>query len=225
MRPAPIVAPILALIIAALAMSGHAMAEALTASAVGPLVPSAPAEAELRSGTLTLSALGDGSYALRLDGVITPEVAARFNGLLDRLPAGAPLLLELRSPGGYTSAGYSMIDRVMAEREAGRPVSTRVGRGDYCESMCVGLFMVGETRVAAPDAEFMVHAPRGLTSGAVTVRSVQRMMDRLRQLGASEEWLRRVEAAGGFSGRVDYRVPAAQLAADRAGVVTALDRP
>lgn len=223
MRPALFVAATLAVLLNA----GSAGAEALTASAARPVPPGAPAgpAPELIPGTLTLGGAADGGYTLRLDGVITPEVAGRFAALVDGLPAGAPLTIALRSPGGYTSAGYAMIDRVMRERAAGRRVDTRVGPGDFCESMCVGLFMAGESRLAAPDAEFMVHAPRGLKSGAVTLRSVRRMMDRLRDLGASEAWLRQVEAAGGFSGRLDYRVRAARLAEDGAGVVTALDRP
>ncbi|WP_119679492.1 ATP-dependent Clp protease proteolytic subunit [Indioceanicola profundi] len=181
----------------------------------------AAARVKLTPAKVTVTQAVD-MQVLRIDGVITPEVAADFKAALDAMPAGAPLTLELNSPGGYTSAGYDMMDRLMTERQKGRRVITVVRGREICESMCVGLFMAGEARYAAPTAQFMVHAPRGLNSGTVTIRSTGRMIDRLVNLGASTDWIERVKAAGGFSGLNDYRTSAAQLAQDQANVVTAL---
>lgn len=221
--------PLLALILAGLSVlaapaATTAHAEATAAAVARPGLIQRP-DGILESGVLAVAARSADGATLVLDGVITAEVADRLDALLDALPPDLPLTLTLRSPGGYTTAGYRMMDRLLSERAAGRRITTRVGRGDFCESMCVGLFMAGEVRQAAPDAVFMVHAPRGLNTGAVTLRSVQRMVERLRDLGASTDWLEQVRAAGGFSGNVDYRIPAARLAADRSGVVTALEQP
>jgi len=180
------------------------------------------ASEELTPARLSLLRRTDGAAVVRMEGIITPAVGERFAALLDRLAPGEPLVVELDSPGGYTSAGYVMIDRLMQERQAGRRVTTVVRAGDTCESMCVGLFMAGEARSAAPTATFMVHAPRGLRSGTVTLRSTGRMIERLVSLGASPGWIERVKQAGGFSGRLDYRTTAAELAADNANVVNAL---
>ena len=159
---------------------------------------------------------------LRLDGVITHDVADRFAAAIDGVPSDMPLLLELNSPGGFTKAGYAVIDRILEERENGRAVSTYVRAGESCESMCFGLFMAGFPRYAEAGAEFMVHAPRQLDTGTITVRATGRMIERIRRLGASESWIERVKAAGGFSGRQDYRERAEALASDGSNVVTTL---
>ncbi len=90
--------------------------------------------------------------------------------------------------------------------------------------MCVGLYLAGHPRYAAPSAEFMVHAPRMADSGHMTLRSTQTMVQRLVALGASPSWIERVTQAGGFSGGTDYRETADHLTADGANVVTELIR-
>jgi ATP-dependent Clp protease protease subunit len=190
-------------------------------AAPAPSLITPPADSPLPSALLVLGSDEDAAY-LRLDGIITPEVADRFELVLDSLPAGRRLVLELNSPGGYTGAGYAMIDRLQEERGHGRAIDTRVNAGDACESMCFGLFMAGDRRYAAPAAEFMVHAPRSLTAGTVTLRSTGRMIERIKSLGADAAWLERITAAGAFSGQQDHRETAAQLAAENANVVTDL---
>ena len=137
---------------------------------------------------------------------------------------GQPVVVELSSPGGFTTAGYRMIDLVLAERRAGRPVATRVIDGQSCESMCVGLYLAGYPRYAAPTAEFMVHAPRLAENGRMTLRSTDQMVKRLVALGAAPAWIERVRAAGGFSGSLDYRDRADHLTAVGANIVTHLIR-
>ncbi|WP_188262403.1 ATP-dependent Clp protease proteolytic subunit [Azospirillum tabaci] len=164
------------------------------------------------------------STTLRLDGIITPAVEQRFSEALRGVPAGQPVVVELSSPGGFTTAGYRMIDLMLAERQAGRSVATRVAGGQSCESMCVGLYLAGYPRYAAPTAEFMVHAPRLAENGRMTLRSTDQMVKRLVALGAAPAWIERVRAAGGFSGSLDYRDNADHLAAVGANIVTHLIR-
>ncbi|MBP2312321.1 ATP-dependent Clp protease proteolytic subunit [Azospirillum soli] len=163
-----------------------------------------------------------GSTLLRIDGIITPGVEQRFTDALRGVPAGKPVTLELSSPGGFTTAGYRMIDLILAERQAGRPLSTRVKGGESCESMCVGLYLAGYPRYAAPTAEFMVHAPRLAENGRMTLRSTDMMVKRLVSLGVSQNWIEHVRAAGGFSGSMDYRDRADHLTEVGANVVTDL---
>lgn len=164
----------------------------------------------------------NGATVLRVDGVITPGFERRFLAALASVPQRAAVVVELASPGGFTGSGYRIIDRLLEERRAGRAVATRVRAGEACESMCVGVYLAGYPRYAAPSAEFMVHAPRIAGTGRVTLRSTRTMVDRLTSLGASAGWIERVKAAGGFSGMVDHRETAGQLAAERANVVTEL---
>ena len=194
----------------------------LTPVTINP-APAAPATAEFPDATMSRSDQGDATV-LRLDGIITPGAERRFVDALHALPARRPVVVELSSPGGFTAAGYRMIDAVLAERQGGRPVATRVRDGDSCESMCVGLYLAGYPRYAAPRAEFMVHAPRMAENGRMTMRSTQAMVQRLVSLGASPAWIQRVTAAGGFSGARDYRETADRLTADGANIVTDLLR-
>lgn len=207
----------------AVAGGGAAQADSVAVQA-GPAgrVAVAPA-ASFPDASLTLTRQRDG-VTMRLDGIVTPAVEKRFIDALRALPPDQPMVLELASPGGYTAAGYRMIDAILAERQAGRPVATRVKAGEACESMCVGLYLSGYPRYAAPSAEFMVHAPRGAQSGTMTLRSTRTMVKRLVDLGAARGWIEKVKAAGGFSGNIDYRERADSLAATRANIVTDLIR-
>ncbi|MBY6265523.1 hypothetical protein EI613_26905 [Azospirillum sp. 412522] len=219
-----------ALLIAGAAL-GHAATQpdGLSLNPVSPTpvtvnpAPAAPSSSEFPDAAMSRNDQGDVTV-LRLDGIITPGAERSFVDALHALPARRPLVIELSSPGGFTAAGYRMIDAVLAERQGGRPVATRVRDGDSCESMCVGLYLAGYPRYAAPRAEFMVHAPRMAENGRMTMRSTQMMVERLVSLGASPAWIRRVTAEGGFSGARDYRETADRLSADGANIVTDLLR-
>lgn len=207
---------------AAGAAATHGFAADSMAAASLPVAPlSAPAASEFPDAALARSEQG-GVTVLRVDGIITAGAERRFAETLRDLAPQRPLVVELSSPGGFTSAGYKMIDAILAERQSGRPVATRVRGGESCESMCVGLYLAGYPRYAAPNAEFMVHAPRMAENGRMTMRSTQAMVQRLVSLGASPVWIERVKAAGGFSGAVDYREKADRLTADGANIVTDL---
>jgi ATP-dependent protease ClpP protease subunit len=184
----------------------------------------ARASVERYHGTVTRRA-EVGRALIRVDGVITPAVAEAFSDALEALPAGRPVAVELDSPGGFTRAGYAMIEAILARRAAGGEVVTRVLGQDACESMCVGVFMAGERREAGPDARFMVHSPRSDSTGLVSTRATRDMVDRLVSLGASDGWIRRVSDAGAFSGRAEHRESAAELYRGGANVVTELLPP
>lgn len=168
--------------------------------------------------------ISDGIAILRMDGIITKGAEQRFTEALLSLPRSLPAVVELSSPGGYTSAGYRMIDLILAERDKGRAIATRVRGGETCESMCVGVYLAGYPRYAAPSAEFMVHAPRMAEDGRMTLRTTSTMVNRLVSLGASQGWIEHVRAAGGFSGSVDYRETAGSLSRSGANIVTHLIR-
>jgi len=203
---------------AMLAVGASACASADSAAVARP----AAAPSALPDATLT-QVDGAAATVLRIDGIITRGLEQRFTEALAAIPRSRPLIVELSSPGGYTSAGYRMVDQLVAEREQGRAIATRVRAGEACESMCVGLYLAGYPRYAAPSATFMVHAPRAAEDGRMTLRMTQTMVNRLVSLGASVGWIEQVKAAGGFSGAVDYRDSAEGLKAANANIVTDLE--
>lgn len=211
---------VLRILVAAMLLTALAAPAGADGVAVARSTTSAP---RYPDGTLTASERS-GTVFLRVDGIITEALETRLLSTLAGLPATAPVVVELDSPGGFTTPGYRIIDRILNERRAGRAIATSVRAGESCESMCVGIYLAGYPRYAAPTAEFMVHAPRIAGSGHMTVRSTRDMVNRLRSLGASSLWLDRVRSSGGFSGASDHRETAIQLAAEGANVVTDLVR-
>lgn len=72
-------------------------------------------------------------------------------------------VIELNSPGGTVAEGkrvVQMLDRMARTHN----LETRVGAGGDCLSMCVPIFLTGETRIAAADARFMFHEPASFDS-------------------------------------------------------------
>lgn len=199
------------------------MLGAMTAAHAGTETMARTGAAALPDAEMVRTESGDATV-VRIDGIITQGLERQFADMLRALPAGRKLVVELDSPGGFTTPGYRMIDLILAERTGGRPVATRVKAGESCESMCVGIYLAGYPRYAAPSAEFMVHAPRESETGYMTLRTTRDMVKRLVSLGAAEGWIARVRQAGGFSGKVDYRTRADRLTAENANIVTVLTR-
>ncbi len=72
-------------------------------------------------------------------------------------------VIELNSPGGAVAEGkrvVQLLDRMARTHQ----LETRVGAGDDCFSMCVPIFLTGETRTAAANARFMFHEPASFDS-------------------------------------------------------------
>ncbi|HYD69029.1 MAG TPA: hypothetical protein VED21_26385, partial [Azospirillum sp.] len=49
--------------------------------------------------------ISDGTAVLRIDGILTKGVEQRLTDAVQTLPRTLPLVIELASPGGFTSAG------------------------------------------------------------------------------------------------------------------------
>jgi ATP-dependent Clp protease, protease subunit len=159
---------------------------------------------------------------LRVEGVITRAVARAFIEHIEALPTPRPAVIELNSPGGFTEAGYALIETILHQRRRGRSIATVVHDNSACSSMCVGIYMAGYPRYADPGAQFMVHAPRGAKTGQIRVRATTEMIGRLASLGVSARWLDHVRRSDGFSGRVDFRQSARELVGAGANIVTSL---
>ena len=95
---------------------------------------------------------------------IAAPMARRFQEAYDQHGGDAStIIIELNSPGGAVAEGkrlVQLLDR-MARTHA---LETRVRAGDNCLSMCVPIFLKGEMRIAAADAQFMFHEPASYNS-------------------------------------------------------------
>lgn len=68
------------------------------------------------------------------------------------------IVLDLNSSGGAITEGRAVINVIRAMKETHR-VDTFVGANKMCLSMCVPIFLQGETRMAARSSVFMFHEP------------------------------------------------------------------
>ncbi len=71
---------------------------------------------------------------------------------------GKRIIIDLNSPGGVIAEGEAVI-RVIERMKRTHIVDTRVRNRRACYSMCVPIFLHGETRYAAANARFMFHEP------------------------------------------------------------------
>ncbi len=68
-------------------------------------------------------------------------------------------IIDLNSPGGALHEGGKVIDLLNDMKDTHR-IETRVTALNNCLSMCVPIFLAGESRIAAPSSVWMFHEPR-----------------------------------------------------------------
>jgi len=66
------------------------------------------------------------------------------------------LVIALNSPGGSIAYGREVIEAIRKASHM-RPIETLVEKGGVCASMCVPIYLIGNTRTADPGAYFMFH--------------------------------------------------------------------
>ena len=67
-------------------------------------------------------------------------------------------VINLNSPGGSLREGGAVIDVINYMKQS-HTVDTYVSPGHNCLSMCVPIFLQGQTRIAHPTSRWMFHAP------------------------------------------------------------------
>lgn len=69
------------------------------------------------------------------------------------------IIIDLHSPGGSLMEGRKVINLINRMKQTHR-VDTRVGANHACLSMCVPIYLRGQTRFAAANSQWMFHEPR-----------------------------------------------------------------
>ncbi len=100
-----------------------------------------------------------GTVIFRWKGEVYPPLATRleeaFSEWRDKV---GRVVIELDSPGGLLREGREAIE-VIEWMKKTHTVDTKVDAFDDCLSMCVPIFLRGETRYAASSSRFMFHEP------------------------------------------------------------------
>ena len=104
------------------------------------------------------------AVVLSWSSAVAAPMTRRFQEAYDRYgDSTSTFVIELNSPGGAVAEGKRLV-QLLERMATTHEVVTRVGAGDYCLSMCVPIFLKGETRIAAADAYFMFHEPASYNS-------------------------------------------------------------
>ncbi len=107
---------------------------------------------------LAVAPEGD-AVVFRWSDAIEAPMAFRFSEAFEASKDKADrIVIELASPGGALTEGRAVIDEIERMKKTHR-IDTRVAAGEICASMCVPIFLAGQTRNASPDAQFMFHEP------------------------------------------------------------------
>jgi ATP-dependent protease ClpP protease subunit len=174
---------------------------------------------------LQISQAGD-AVILRWSHAVEAPMAARVVDAFDAWKGRTGrFVIDLNSPGGSITEGRLVIVEIEAMKKTHR-VDTFVGADAVCLSMCVPIYLAGESRTAAADARFMFHEPS--TYDLVTDEKInkpgfeQRMTsDRFFeryfvQSGMNANWREKLRAS--WKGR-DLWFTAEELAEQGSGVV------
>jgi hypothetical protein len=115
-------------------------------------------DARVDKGRLTVTQAGDAVVLTWAAGIDIPMVT-RFTEAFDAWKGRTGhFVIRLHSPGGSLREGRELIELIRQVRRTHR-VDTLVADGHVCASMCVPVYLQGESRYAGRRARFMFHQP------------------------------------------------------------------
>lgn len=109
-------------------------------------------------GTLSVEPPADGgvvkmTWRGKIEAPLERELQKAFDQYRD---TATTFLLSLNSPGGNVDHGARVI-RVLKQMRQTHTLETVIESGRNCASMCVPVYLAGQKRSAASDADFMFH--------------------------------------------------------------------
>ncbi len=127
--------------------------------AAEPPTLTGPGPPRLTAGTLTVSSPVNnaGAVFLRWEGTVAAPMAAQIEGAFEAFKASRRrFVLVLNSGGGSVGEGERVIALLQRMRVT-HQVDTAVERGARCGSMCVPIFLQGESRFGARSSAWLFH--------------------------------------------------------------------
>lgn len=154
------------------------------------------------------------------------EIAEAFNANRDHADR---FLLVLSSPGGLLSHGNDVI-RLLETIKKTHRLDTAVDDDDNCASMCVPIYLRGQTRFAGPESRWMFHqvsVREAISDKEKGISDLQRSMITdeffnryFRPVGVPSSWVDQMrKRVGGGDVWLDGR----DLASDGSGIITQLN--
>lgn len=177
--------------------------------------------AQMVPGHVEILDLGENSEfsVIKVTGMILSPMADELSELLDKISSGQRLILDFKSEGGESREGYKIIEAIK-KHKARLKIDTFVDNGALCASMCIPLFMQGQTRIAGARSSFMFHGASPINTNVPNPISSRVYTDALVEAGASAEWVESLWSQGIFSKPMEYWANGEELFAEKSNIVT-----
>lgn len=156
-------------------------------------------------------------------GTIAAPMADDFRALWEEIRRDerfARVAVRLNSPGGSDIEGKAAI-AVLAEIRAEKELATIVGEGDTCASMCIALYVQGETRYASPASSWMFHGATRATTNIPSLPLTASYFDRFRERGIDAAFIDYLYAEDYVTTPGAYWMSGRELA-DQSNIITDL---
>jgi len=189
----------------------------------------------LGSGCSSSSGVAGGSSKVRLDSASDPSAygaTVSVDGSVDESmyeaivrTVGASgsrrILLHLSSTGGLTKAGFKIVDYLKQLKRDGYAITTYVD--STCSSMCIPIFMQGQTRLAMPSSRWVFHDASN--SSGTDRQDTARILTLLSESGADRDFLYDLILTDVFVGGHWTTYSGERLVAEQTNIVTDLVEP
>lgn len=169
----------------------------------------------------------NGTLYLNWRGRIDAPMEARLKDAFERYrDQSRRVVLTLSSPGGSLDHGAKVV-RLLGKISQSHHLETAVSAGRRCASMCVPIYLQGQSRTAAAGARFMFHevffrsalsdVEPGVLAKATDAETTRMFDTYYKPAGVPDAWIARVRA--GMAGDKDVWKTAAELVDEKAGIV------
>lgn len=204
---------------------GMAAAAISSALAEPPsMPPGTPEPPRFVAGTLRVTSppSAAGSVFLHWEGTIAAPMAEQIERVYEAFAASRRrFVLVLNTGGGSVTEGEKVI-ALLRRIKRTHTLDTSVGPGARCGSMCLPLYLQGDTRFGARSSAWLFHEVTRRGSGFGKLRRVEGSQRRLIDAywipaGVSRPWIERMLQE---SDNHDWWQTGAELIADRAGIIT-----
>lgn len=186
----------------------------------------------LCSGCSSSSGVADGSSKVQLDTASDPSAygaTVSVDGSVDEsmyeaivrmvgASASRRIMLHLSSTGGRTKAGFKIVDYLKQLKRDGYTITTYVD--STCSSMCIPIFMQGQTRLAMPRSRWVFHDASN--SSGTDQQDTARILTILSESGADRDFLYDLILTDVFVGGHWTTYSGERLVAEQTNIVTDL---
>ena len=161
---------------------------------------------------------------IKYDGPIAFPMAGNLREIWDEIarnPRFKTVVLRLNSPGGTQNEGEAVM-QILGEIRDHADLVTLVAEHDLCASMCIPLFIQGESRHASPASVWMFHGATRSMSNIPSLSLTMRYVDYFKERAVGAKFIASLISKDYLVTPGEYWIAGVELATE-SDIVTKLD--